>query len=281
MTIFYGNEAKTEAIANCHLLPALGEQVKVCHTTCPAGEDTRNRMYITNKGGHYLWYCHNCGNGGHWFPKETSSLIDTSSTEISIKKNRWTKLELEDKWYEAEKDVENFSTEARLWLAQYDMLDATIVYNPKENQLYLPLYSAFPDRIYFFGIQARNFSADKPKYTTMAVYNDCGCLYQQHTKDNAPLVIVEDALSAMKINMCGGVGYALLGTSMKEGLPRSITDGRKIILWLDKDVAGSVAAAKLTTYLSPLYPSMITVFYDQPKEAPINVLKEFVDFHTP
>lgn len=42
----------------------IGSEVRYNHTNCPAGTDTRKRLYIRKTADGYLAYCHNCGRGG-------------------------------------------------------------------------------------------------------------------------------------------------------------------------------------------------------------------------
>lgn len=41
------------------------EQVRVNHEGCPAGEDTRRRLYVKKVSGGLIAYCHNCGDHGY------------------------------------------------------------------------------------------------------------------------------------------------------------------------------------------------------------------------
>src|SRR5688572_12518334 len=46
-----------------HIPVSVGEQVHVNHDSCPAGTDTKKRLYIRRTNEAILAYCHNCG--GH------------------------------------------------------------------------------------------------------------------------------------------------------------------------------------------------------------------------
>lgn len=268
MTILYGKEARDELVANLAsegAYPDVGEQVKVCHSTCPAGVDKRNRFSVANKGGAYLFHCFNCGNSGYWRPKELSALVDrippTTLPSIKLATNYHDLV----RPLSLTKDKNKFSTEARLWLAEYDMLDSLYAtYEEHTSSVYLGLYGV---NTHTFGHQLRHFDGEQ-KYTTATTNTSWGSHYGEK---NQPPIIVEDALSAMKIADCGGYGYALLGTSIRTNMPKSKT----AVLWLDKDVAGQTAAAKLATELSPIYPNLITVFDDQPKEKSKDELIKF------
>lgn len=246
------------------------KQVKANHIGCEAGTDRKKRLYIINKGGMFLWNCFHCGKSGwhrdreHFSPIQQPSLL-TDKHEF-VRSSMWKMSEAR-----AVRASECDNTAARLWLAQYDMLDdPKLLYSPDSEAIMLPIYDE--DRI--SGYQYRTFKKNRPKYVT---YVDkefrSGSYYCLSCEIPKQLVIVEDLLSSIKLNRAGIASYCLLGTSLRCTPPMADA----ALLWLDPDVAGQTGAIKLYKELAPMYKRCSVIHNHQPKELSIAKLQEFIN----
>jgi hypothetical protein len=269
MTTLYGAQAKKELDDNCEHwfnIP-LDEQERFNHTTCEAGEDTRRRMNVINKGGAFLWHCYNCNNSGYYRPRDFVSTIKGESSVVSI---THSDVAIHSVYSMCSRRQRDFSTEARLWLAQYEMFDQDILddfgIRSFGNSVVLPIWSKDSEIV---GFQRRHFDSG-PKYTTLALNKPvCSLITSSNT-----LFFVEDLLSAYKLNYVGASVVCLMGTSMRDGA--HVAPHKTNILWLDSDLAGEAAATTLYRELSPIYPGLATMFDRQPKEIPMIELGELV-----
>lgn len=273
MTTHYGRDALTTLTNNAPDFEELDEgmQGKYNHADCPNGVDNRERLYVKNVDGAYLWHCHNCGDSGYYRPKETVSRIkESTSTYISVRGKRLpTHPELTKEYR-----YDMFKPEGQLWLAQYGFNDAKCEgyhITESEDGIVLPIYNRTSGGI--VGCQVRRYNK-KPKYLT---YSNNRYSYLDVIKGKElTLIIVEDLLSSYKLHMAGYSTLCLLGTKLDKEAQRIVEGYRfgRVVLWLDDDVAGHVAARKLFTDLSPLVPKLSAIFNHQPKELELEVLKD-------
>lgn len=269
MTTHYGKDALETLTNNAPDFEELDEgmQGKYNHVDCPNGADNRQRLYVKNVDGAYLWHCHNCGDSGYYRQKETVSRIKSATkTALGIRTRLPTYDELT-----TEADYDKFRIEGQLWLGQYGFdksMCKSFFIKETEDGIVLPVMNLNE----VVGYQIRRYNKT-PKYLTYS---------KQHYSfiDNyaeayfRPLVIVEDLLSSYKLNYAGYPTLCLLGTKLDPSAHRIVQKFRKlrVVLWLDDDTAGQVAAKKLFTELSPIAPNMTAIFNHQPKELPLDVL---------
>ena len=261
MTTLYGKAGLLHLAACCPGFELLGhgESTKVCHTTCPAGEDKRFRMNVINEGGAYLWHCFNCGDSGHYRAKDSFAPI-TQPAEVSStiydSPILWRHL-----WDVAEQDVDKFSTAARLWLAQYEMLNPGL-FREHDEGLMIPVFTAYGRQV---GIQRRMFRGQR-KYLT---YIDKGHTYSVHGPCSPTLYIVEDLLSAIKLGHAGKRALCAMGTTLST-LPTGVEE---YVIWMDDDEAGHRGALKLSKELGAISNNVTVMFNKQPKEISMDILK--------
>jgi hypothetical protein len=265
----YGNDALQVLLDNYPEYEDIGrdEDVKVCHTTCPAGVDTRNRLGIKNVGGAYLWHCFNCGESGYYRPKESFTKLLDEEKVIITPGSILDSFPKYDSFSNAYRDM---PTMQRLWLNSYGF-DATEFHilgiKFSDDGIILPTYNI--DRK-VGGYQVRTFNA-KVKYRTYTV-DKFSYLY---ARDDV-LVIVEDLLSSYKVWLAGYSSLALMGTKVKCKLSE-LPQHQRVVLWLDSDSAGSKGALDLLRELNPLYPNMTMCFHKQPKECTLEEIRQNVD----
>lgn len=229
--------------------------VHINHDNCPAGRDTKRRLYIKNDGTKYLVYCHNCqgwdvvtydasADGkykvGHNTP-DLSSLLDQSDgydasprlpDDVTFVTTNWPK-------------------ECLSWLAQNNIIESDIqrygiCYSPSYDRVILPVYNKDNELIYW---QARDCNGKDPKYLNIK-----GCpkplFVIEPTRTISRVVIVEDILSAIvfakSANGHDSRVVALLGTKVESStISHYIEDVQHVYIWLDEDRAGRMGAHHL------------------------------------
>ena len=266
MSTLYGRESLDELEMNNINLDDIedGCQLKVNHTTCHMGQDTRNRLYIKNVDGAYLWHCHNCATSGYYRPKETTSRMKPVSATVTSS----SIIDL-SKWHSAEQDYDAFKIEGQLWLAQYGFYKKECAdYNIRETKygILLPIYGD----VRLCGYQMRNYNSS-PKYVT---YTNQHMSYIRGVKET--LVLTEDLLSSYKLNKVGYSTLCLLGTKLDANTLDFITKlkPRKLVIWLDADTAGHTGCLKLFRELSAVCLYITSINNEQPKEIDIETLSE-------
>lgn len=217
-----------------HLHPEIsqlsdGEQININHPNCPAGRDTKKRLYIKNKSGTLLGWCHHCRSGGGKGGGNRRHIRDRQEVVQT-----WDiKLPYDMTW---EQNVGGLA-----WLNKYGI-------TPVERKLYnigwsdhlgrviLPVYDT--DHVLVAWQQRRILPHDTmPKYLTDK-RPDVRYPMFLGTKlfDGDTVVLTEDILSAIVVGrQCAAI--ALLGTNLTErNRDKIIALGySKVVVWLDDD----------------------------------------------
>ena len=270
MTTHYGRDALetlTNNVPNYETLDE-GQQGKYNHTDCHNGSDNRERLYVKNVDGAYLWHCHNCGDSGYYRPKETVSRIKASTSAVVSRTPLKTYAELT-----TTSNYDKFRVEGQLWLGQYGFgqeLVSDFRIAEITDGIVLPVFR----NAYITGYQVRRYNKT-PKYLTYTKqrFSFIDCLTEMATR---PLIIVEDLLSSYKLRSAGYPTLCLLGTKLDSEALQILHSFRtkRVVLWLDDDVAGHSAAKKLFVELAPVLPNLTAMFNHQPKELSMDVLKD-------
>jgi hypothetical protein len=211
------------------------------HDHCPAGADTKRRLYVTRKeDGSVVGYCHNCGNSGvsvhrghhHRRSSVGSDVRNRTERKITMPLN----LEFDfDKWPKAAIDWVNKAGIPLHILHKY-----ALAYDLDSKRVVIPKYNVDSELVMY---QSRNVGLDDgPKYVTVKEGDKdhycalpCG-LVTSHQQRNT-LVVVEDMLSAIKMAELGGYDALPLFSSNVEFL-KLLTHLRNydtIVVWLDND----------------------------------------------
>jgi hypothetical protein len=152
-----------------------GQTIRIDHSDCPAGEDTRRRLYLTRPAGSpnvVLAYCHNCQESGVQrgeFDKYRDYVAP--STEMGV---------LHIPFQEPsglEWDPDNWPIAATSWrvlkgLGSNNVRQARIAYDPTTHRIYIPMYDyintdAEPTKhSTLIGYQLRHIEGVGPKYLT-------------------------------------------------------------------------------------------------------------------
>lgn len=230
---------------------APGQRTRMDHgSSCPSGTDTRGRLYVTRceTPNHvYLWYCHNCTEGGSFVLRDgrVGPLTaprpgkDTSSEYI----NRLWEEGQECKTipphhaaYEWLNKTGNINIRADL--ARWHPVEQAIMFPANKELRMVPPSTELGS---IEALQLRKFVLRGPKCITLAPESyerPMRTLFVRQPARNT-VVIVEDFLSACRICDSGmGDAYTLYGAHSKiEDLAylTKVKNYCKIVVWLDND----------------------------------------------
>jgi hypothetical protein len=279
----------------------IGEQINVNHLDCPAGDDTRKRLYILRKSDSmWLGFCHNCGESGFYFNKDkwdtaSKDLVDElqdllksdknleepcliSSNKLALPHDVTSDWMMWDNWAcdrinSAGIPVTHIVEEPYFWR-----------YSPSRRQIITPIYTTTDDPDRLVGYQCRNPNGFKPKCITTYVNGREGYpLIYRH--DSIHVVFVEDPLSAVRVHHDLGVTcVALLGSHLSaKALSEvmislsDISGLRKFTVWLDNDAAGRSAVGPLAKSLRNFTPSPVKIVsLEEPKNITTRLTMEMI-----
>lgn len=237
------------------LAPDAVGTVRYNHEGCPAGTDTRRRLYVTRKGDPptlVVAYCHNCGESG----------VASERDKIIFANTQFAKQELmTGEKHEAPEDLPETSEPlvdhvGKSWPMRYGITDEemngfNLRWDVEEGKIVLPIYR-YIDRnrgregeedilsSHLIGYQLRRyFQADnRPKYMTskFSGTNILETLVANNTLGVVPcVVIVEDLLSAIKVSRSARVTVPLYGTHIRSERLLELSKIYPVIVWLDND----------------------------------------------
>lgn len=257
----FGRNAKAELENNGVETSALvlDKEYKYHHFTCPAGVDTRNRLYVINKGGAILYKCFNCGGSGHYRDKDNYSPIVDNVYGVTSAKNP----------VDYRVDPHPFTDEMMLWLLNYEIDPDEFpgVFSPaSDGSLPISVYNGSE----YAGYQRRYFNGVDSNKASKYITNTKAPYHYLIGKEHPDVVfVVEDLLSSYKIWSLGYSVVALLGTTLKGHWPSELNNPKRVVVWLDNDSAGHVGAITLVRELNSRFPHILYTMFDrQPKEVP-------------
>lgn len=218
-----------------------GEQIHVNHEDCPAGQDTKQRLYIKGvENGKQLYYCHHCGQRGSLTtrPYSTAQSAAAASRPVSAgSKHGGARIPRD-----AETDINQWPAEARLWIKQYgitaqEVKDNGIFYSPSVGRVGLPVWGR--SGVSYISYRKVHRTDDGPKYlgygksvggVVAAVSSSGG-----RTCEPTTIIIVEDKLSAIKCaRVCDAM--CLNGTYLDDAaLLEIVRKYSNIYIFLDND----------------------------------------------
>lgn len=207
------------------------EQVNINHINCPAGRDTKKRLYVRKRDGSLLFYCHHCGKGASKHGKKRY-IRDRQPTQVT-----W---DLRLPYDLTRKDMH---VVAHAWLYKYGITDEElrlygIGWSETVGRVILPVYDQAGTLTAY---QSRRVLPHDhmPKYLTD---KNKGCRFPLFlgTKQTSTttVVLTEDILSAIKVGrQCQAA--ALLGVNLtRENRNALLAEGfTKFVVWLDDDNA--------------------------------------------
>lgn len=215
----------------------VGEQVRVNHEGCPAGEDTKRRLYIrrAEDGITILAFCHHCRKRGSYNTFATSNIKAAKSRYLPK-----SSVKSEYVHYPASscREPREWPSAARAWLYRYGITNKEIdsygiFYNPDNLRVGIPVFgSGGVGAIQYRRIFPQWDSG--PKYTTIS--SATVPLYRSRSwTSGSSVVLCEDAISTIK---CGRhlPAAALIGTYLRDEHIYELVDRfDTFIIFLDDD----------------------------------------------
>lgn len=231
----------------------VGEQIHVNHVDCPAGTDTKRRLYIRRADASmWLLHCHHCGDSGVFRSKEPRSMLATASPSTS--KSYSGPIDFTE-WYSFCRDLGLQKTPTAtqsVWLNHIDgeVLEDHygVMYDHIKHDIYLPVFFDNAERGGMIaGYQVRHFGTGA-KYTTHMFTDDSFGYYS--VCSGSPLIVCEDIVSMLWCIKHAFSAVCLLGTKepVWDRFQEAVKEARpsKVLLWLDDDPAGHSGVLKLT-----------------------------------
>ena len=252
-----------------------GETIRVNHVDCPAGEDTRRRLYVTRVQADptlLVGYCHNCGTGDrnktNEYSKYRNHEVYSSAKELIQQDIKVPKsiVPMSD----APAMAQKFLFERNLTLDK--AAEWGIYYDPNSDRVYLPMYAEADTRGRwgaFDGYQLRAIASHQnPKYLTARRPESKGYTLLHNAPEtyevkdlNAYVAIVEDYISGIHIleamnkdfHCLVAVNYGTqINTEMLYDLAQLHKDNN-LVVWLDNDSPHVIKRAQDISRTAALY----------------------------
>lgn len=279
----------------------VGEQVNVNHKNCPAGVDTKRRLYVTLKqGGAVVWYCHHCNGSGSRKLGTASSRrsLHKSVCDLGVEHNERTKAHrtIAKLGGQVTQRVEEVSQEGLDWIhsggvTNNEVIDYGFGYSKDvewarslRDRVVLPCYGSDGLAV----VQYRKLSStyDPRKYITYGtgVFDTQYRHRRVASYDSRTIVVVEDILSAVRVGRYCRCIAALHGTVPVSYLCAANASGDydRVVVWLDNDnLTIRRAAREAARELSVVYPSVLLVSgTDDPKHHTDQQIQEILNGNT-
>jgi hypothetical protein len=224
-----------------------GQTVRVNHSDCPAGQDTKRRLYITRPQGSpgvVLFYCHNCSESGSK-RDGIENYRDFDPMQSPVKGTPFVvpqgMVSDPDLW-----PVLAHSWRVAKGLTVGMCIDGCIEYDPSSHRIYLPMWSHTNSlgspmaNATLVGFQLRDIDGKGPKYYT--ALKDKGVrpstfLGQHGTRT---VVLVEDLASGLAVAnaTCKDTSVSVLVNYGIKVTPEILAGAKPVnegIVWLDND----------------------------------------------
>lgn len=268
-----------------------GESTRINHENCPAGEDTRRRLYLhkpPTHGGKVLAYCHNCQEGASWVGGEYYR-ISTEKDEAEYKRIKPIDL---SKYEPYDMDAWPGDAKRELWRYGINGKGSYTMYDPSTHRLVVPVFESIDFTTYtahnLKGVQKKRLVGSGTKYITEMnndLYDLSSILINKPLLDKDHIgVIVEDYLSGLRIiqwaqeefNVKVLVNY---GTKVNPEAIKNMTDVSKLIIWLDNDNNHVIEQARTIGSVAKLIQPkgtavMVHLEHDDPKKISYTTISE-------
>ena len=237
------NRASILALSGVDTLEA-GEH-RFNHDDCPAGTDTKRRLYVlvpSDKPDQRVVYCHNCQRSGYAYVKGSDTKIrkrisaqgaDTKSKEFVAPPVTLDELAF-DTW-----PVTARNLVLKAGLTEAAMLEHGIFWSPLYNRIVYSYYSYNNHPPQLVSQQLRDVSGDEIKYLSIDNPSARWKSYPIGDTDLDTLVITEDLLSAVRCVETGLVrALPLRGCNLSVDRTLELFTShapRKVLVWLDND----------------------------------------------
>lgn len=253
----------------------INEQVHINHERCPAGTDTKRRLYIKRTIDNVLAYCHHCG--GHSVLKNNTRLTTSQIKDRFVKKyNTPTNDEVllpDDIILDYKTWPVSERVFIRQWFEEPAIVANNISYSPSLGRVIFPYY--WGGKCVFW--QGRDVPKRTPlKWLTASSTHKPLGVYNCRSVSST-IVIVEDVISALYLRQCGVHSMCLYGTSLGEHQLNYLLDQQdcygEVMVWLDADDAGRQGAVTVYNRLQTILPRHMQVsktYAKQPKDLTID-----------
>lgn len=274
-----------------------GQQIRTNHLYCPAGEDSRRRLYITrleSKGRVCLGYCHNCGNSYYskseyqYYYRANKGSTHPDEDKKELKK----RINLMAHEYHTE-GITIFDLKARdlldsaaSWAKAEYLRRADVKYMENYHRFFIPIYSNTTSSL--VGWQTRSpFPDQVPKYILYKpeVQAPFQPYFPPGWTSDTPVVITEDQISAAAVTLAGYVGVCMFGTNSSLPLIHSLHEWAKSsrywVVWFDNDnyiVREHANTVKETLTLLGAYHVAHVKDTQEPKHKSVDEIKRSISF---
>lgn len=223
-----------------------GQTMRVNHTDCPAGEDTRRRLYLTRPASSpevVLAFCHNCQGHG---------VRNAGGYRDFYEKTMPVSVPVDGEWEmppHLEMNPALWPTDASIWrmqkgLSHQDIVDLRIGYDPATSMVCLPMYrhvdwEGVPlDKDDCFGYQLRSVHGTGPKYLT-ALKDRALTPYTRFAPTSSDVcILVEDLASAHSVSKAGKGRWGVVcnyGIKIRPEILSENCDSENYLVWFDND----------------------------------------------
>lgn len=188
------------------------------HDNCPAGTDTKRRLYVTHQStGVILGYCHNCGAAGR---------ADTPGPRTRIPFQILSPNESPP----IIPEIQPLLPRHAHFLRAYGVARPQNVASLKDDDGIIFCNGDPFDKTMNYGI-IRNFANQAPKWVKIGGIKAVSYLNEH----DLTRVFVEDCISAQKLSEIAGVGSTALCGTHVDTSTLGINDGQCIVVWFDND----------------------------------------------
>lgn len=250
--------------------------IHVNHEDCPAGTDTKKRLYIKATPDAFLYYCHHCQMRGYYRVKDkTHRISDVLEAEERIEETGVTNTAMLQSLNDGVgiNDLDKWPTAVKLWWLSYE-LDQKIATQNHVQWLQGRLWLGAQGNCWQGRLFVDDWSGPTSKYLTIKQNDD---LRPEWNVGNFnTVVLVEDIVSAYKIHAAGYNSMCMMGCKVSDRLIPHITKYSDVVVWFDEDDAGFTGSLQAVRQLSPLC-KVRRITNKQPKETPFRIIKETID----
>jgi hypothetical protein len=273
MSYFSRKEMSSYVWTVCSTL-GVDKQMHVNHDDCPSGKDDKKRLYIKRTPDSFLFYCHHCSQSGYYRTVDklirASELVVESTPEYSTYKDIAEELS----HYNAIGDMDKWPIQAKMWWLSYGLDD-------KDAKRHLVQWREGSDpRLWLNAAgtawQGRSFDSNpRRKYITIQVTDRLPAMFLSRTSRDC-LVIVEDIVSAYKLQKAGYDAMCLMGTNLRHIHQLQTQLYKSVFVWLDNDIAGQTASTVVVNKLKLSGIKVRNINYVQPKEASFKHIERLI-----
>lgn len=222
-----------------------GQTLRFNHINCPAGQDTKRRLYLTRPAstpGVVLAFCHNCQESG--VIRDGVVRYRDYAPEAPVNKTVEFKVPVG-----MEFDPDNWPNEATTWRIQKNLTKkmckaSGIRYDHNSHRIYLPMYDklmstgSYSNDSNLLGYQLRQIDGTGPKYFTALKDQDTKPYTQIGAQDEV-CFLVEDLASGLVLaeHLFNGKGNVVVnyGIKITPEILALHTGADNNVVWLDND----------------------------------------------